>query len=259
MALIDHLAAFATPVSVGPNWTVRIDTHFLGGRRQFHSWEVADIGVLVLVRLGGRVRARKVALLQSKRLFPVGAAVVDDTRDDYEIGFGRLLPSNEATAALSRSTRFVFSLDSKYKSLKTGDAQIKAIREFEKLNHILVHYLFYNPWDVPTEVRTPITAFPKLRGSGTVGARLLPSSVVLTQLKGRPAGYSPTLRDLEGLTPGVGSRFGWRLESFVADLVLGCKEGTLLETLAEPSIQNLFSRRSGPISAAIAVSIEGIG
>lgn len=38
MAFIDELGKFASPALVAPNWTVRLDTHFLGGRRHFYSW-----------------------------------------------------------------------------------------------------------------------------------------------------------------------------------------------------------------------------
>jgi hypothetical protein len=50
--------------------------------------------------------------------------------------------------------------------------------------------------------------------------------------------------------------YGWPLEHFISDLFLGCSEGTPFETISEGRIQTLFYRRSGPISAAIAISIE---
>ena len=50
----------------------------------------------------------------------------------------------------------------------------------------------------------------------------------------------------------------WRLDYFVADLVLSCKEGKVLTADDKEPIANLFSRRSGPISAAIAIAIEGL-
>ena len=77
MALIDELAKFSSPVSVTPEWTVRIDTHFLGGRRHYYGWEIADIGLLVYVRMRGKLYATKVALLQSKRLKPSSGGAVD--------------------------------------------------------------------------------------------------------------------------------------------------------------------------------------
>src|SRR5690242_12768113 len=58
----------APPVAGIDGWTVYIETHFLGGRRHFMNWEVADIGLLVIFRDRGRVLRIKVGLLQSKRL-----------------------------------------------------------------------------------------------------------------------------------------------------------------------------------------------
>ena len=69
-ALIDVLADYGAPQIVAPGWAVRIDVHFLGGRRHYYSWEVADIGVLVLAKHKAAVEAKKIALLQSKRLYP---------------------------------------------------------------------------------------------------------------------------------------------------------------------------------------------
>ncbi len=42
----------------------------------------------------------------------------------------------------------------------------------------------------------------------------------------------------------------------MADLVLKCEQGRLFESVKEEEIFNLFNRRSGPIAAAVAVTIE---
>src|ERR1700744_6718 len=70
LTLIEHLTQFAAPYVVAPGWVVRLDIHFLGGLRHFRHWEVADIGLLVFAKQGSTVVAQKVALLQSKRLYP---------------------------------------------------------------------------------------------------------------------------------------------------------------------------------------------
>lgn len=258
MAFIDKLAEFASPALVAPDWAVRIDTHFLGGRRHFHSWEVADIGLLIFVRLGGRVRAKKVALLQSKRLFPSShSQVVTDTRDDYHIGFGRLLPSNDMTVALAKAATYTFSPSSRYKSLRAADHQAAAIAEFEAERKVPVHYLFYNPWQVPSTVTTPFATLPKLVGTSNAGTRVVPAALVAQKMAGKAPTHAPSFSDLQGLVGQERHLSGWRLDHFVADLVLGCKEGKFLEEQDEGTMRSLFSERSGPISAAIAVAIEG--
>src|SRR4051794_25668942 len=67
---IEHLTHFSTPVVLGSEWITKIESHYLGGLRHWRSWEIADIGVLVFLRLGGSITKSKVALLQSKRLYP---------------------------------------------------------------------------------------------------------------------------------------------------------------------------------------------
>jgi hypothetical protein len=75
MAWIAHLNGYATPRRLTSGWTVKIETHFLGGMRHFRHWEIADIGVLLFVRDPPHVITRKVALLQSKRLYPSNMTV----------------------------------------------------------------------------------------------------------------------------------------------------------------------------------------
>ena len=91
MTLIEHLTQFAAPRVVAPGWTVKLDVHFLGGLRHFDSWEIADIGLLVFAKLGPNVVAQKVALLQSKRLYPTNHPVVEQSSFDYKVGFATLV------------------------------------------------------------------------------------------------------------------------------------------------------------------------
>jgi hypothetical protein len=76
-------------------------------------------------------------------------------------------------------------------------------------------------------------------------------------LAGRSAGYHPSFKDLDHVVSGKAAHAsGWRLEYFMADLVLKCEQGRLFESVKEEEIFNLFNRRSGPIAAAVAVTIE---
>ena len=49
----------------------------------------------------------------------------------------------------------------------------------------------------------------------------------------------------------------WRFDHFVTDLLLGCKQGELIEPEDQVTMRGFSSERSGPLSAAIAVAIEG--
>ena len=57
-AWIAHLNGYATPRRLGNGWTVKIETHFLGGMRHFRRWEIADIGILLFIRDPLRVATR---------------------------------------------------------------------------------------------------------------------------------------------------------------------------------------------------------
>jgi hypothetical protein len=49
---------------------------------------------------------------------------------------------------------------------------------------------------------------------------------------------------------------GWRLEEFVADLLLQCKTGYIAEKESDPGLDAVFRRRTGPIAAAIAITLD---
>lgn len=73
------------------------------------------------------------------------------------------------------------------------------------------------------------------------------------------AGYRPSLadtRDLLARHPNGADLLGWRLEHFMADLLLGYREGRRFGDTDHEALDALFYRRSGPIAATIAVTIE---
>ena len=105
----------------------------------------------------------------------------------------------------------------------------------------------YNPWTVPWEGRIPIADYKPL-GDPKVGVRILPMDVVHSTLGA--ANKSPSLADVSRLDNLP--RYGWRLERFMADL-LACKHGG---AVTDGQLTQLFNRRSGPISAAISITIE---
>jgi hypothetical protein len=68
-------------------------------------------------------------------------------------------------------------------------------------------------------------------------------------------GYRPTLGELRTASDDTFT-YGWPLEFFAGELFLKCHEGSPFETIGDERIQNLFYRRSGPIAAAIAITVE---
>jgi hypothetical protein len=257
LTFIEHLTRFAAPHVVAPGWTVKLDVHFLGGLRHFYRWEIADIGVLVFAKQGNSVVGKKVALLQSKRLYPSRHSVIEEEQVDYEIGFANLLPGGPSANSISTPHDFEFSDSSSYKALRFKDEQFKAIREYETQKQIPVHYLFYNPWLVPTTYAIPTLPTLVLGPRGNGGCRVVRAIDLQKALDGKRDGYSPTFAEVSGLCGGTAAHFsGWRLEYFIADLLMRCKEGHVFSDMNQ-NIESLFYRRSGPIAAAMSITVEG--
>ena len=257
MTLIEHLSQFSGPRVVAPGWAVRIDIHYLGGLRHFHGWEIADIGVLVFAKQRGSVVAKKTALLQSKRLYPKNGGVAEESAEDYNIGFRSLLPSAGSARSLALSHSFQFKETSKYKALMVADEQYKAIESYEAQHKLDVHYLMYNPWVVDVTYTYPLTGTVKLGSAGNAGCRVVPAKTLRAGLVSKAQGYSPSFDEIGKIASGAnGVQNGWRLEHFVSELLLKCKEGILFESLDQENIFSLFNRRSGPIAAAVAVTVE---
>jgi hypothetical protein len=105
IACLDEIGPCLMPESKA---AVEIQTHWLGGRRHFGGWEIADMALFVMVRESGALVARKVALLQSKRLYSREIPVSAVDRSDYEIGIGRLVDRIEPLIPLSTERAFNF-------------------------------------------------------------------------------------------------------------------------------------------------------
>jgi len=238
-------------------WTVYIQTHFLGGRRHFYNWEVADIGLLVIFRNRGKVLRIKVGLLQSKRLYPQEIKQIPDYRNRFQIGFATLLQNPEAFRALAAGRNFSFTKESKYLAVAKGSEQQRTLANYEKTSGIPIYYLFYNPVKIPWSTTVPTIKFPQMPPV-TVGCRAVRARTLIKALARKSRGYHPTYSDVANLpAPFVGVHTGgWALEHFVADELLRCNEGHIASGGTDDVLEQLFYRRSGPISAAIAVTIE---
>lgn len=256
-ALIERIAAHGGPVRVGSGWTVRIETHFLGGGRHFGSWEIADLGILVVVRENGHVRRSKVGLLQSKRLYPVEVSMDEAEDFHYISGIFRLWENVEIAVEASRPTVFRFSQDSEYKQLLSGDEQVTRIRNFEQSRGASVEYLLYNPMDIPWEQAHPLVEPIGLPPENRLGCRVVSSGAVrdcLSKLQGGSSLKLGTLRrELPSPYTRSPNRVGRTLESYVSRLI-SCQEG--YSFTGDDGILSILGRRTGPIAAGIGITFE---
>lgn len=259
-SFIEHFTHHCRPILTPSEWTIRFDCHFIGGGRHYGRWEIADFGVLVIFRHKGRVLRSKVTLLQSKRLFPREASEVETNPLDEYLGFNFLFMSDERWTELTGPRQFAFEPQSLYRSLQIGDEQFDNIEKYERRHKIPVHYLLYNPLLIPSSMTFPITEREGPIGDCIVGCRVVPSSALRKMVRERSVERPPSYEEVstrlcnpftEGETIG-----GFRLESYVVDQLIACKDGLIDNTPKFEHLLHIFSQKSGPIHAAILITFD---
>ena len=260
LTFIEELSNFSAPVRLGSGWTVRIDTHYLGGGRHFGSWEIADIGFLVMFRNAGMLVRSKIALLQSKRLYPTETDFDEDLPVDYLVGFGRLYESEQTHLSVAEPRTFTFAQSSRYQAITKDNDQYAHVEEFETRNGIPVHYMLYHPLRVPSSVSVPRTTTREPRRPNSIGCRIVRSGALREALGDYRSGHVPCYGELQFLLPEPYSskahEVGWRLEHFVAKLLVTCEEGYIARGRNDDGLLTVFNRRVAPISAAIGITFD---
>lgn len=260
LTIIECLTRVEAPILFPSGWRVTLETHFLGGFPMFRSWEIADIGFLLMLRRGGRLLRSKVALLQSKRLYPVELTRDDDYERRQLIGFGRLHREDASYRDLHRPRIFSFKASSQYQALTIGDQQYTSIAAYEKEHGVPVYYLLYNPLSIPWRAHFPVRAMdaqplPRL----SVGCRVITFDSLRSSAVANSAGSHPAYSDIASRLPSFRRpphRAGWTLQHFVVDLLLGCREGYKADLRKDERLETVFFRRTAPISAAIALTVD---
>lgn len=249
-SLIEYLGDHSFSRVLDENWGVRIDAQYMGGGKHYYGWEIADIGILIFFRVRGNIQKVKVALLQSKRLYPVEVTESLHSRNPRPSSFDNLFEARE----------FSFTESSKYNALSLHTEQFERIQQYQIENNIPVYYLFYNPLTLPEVVKFPLDRDIHLSPECIVGCRIVTASSLKNSFNNKGEGYKPSYLDLKN---SLNAPFntpedvtGWRLESFVADLLLGCKEGYKSQTIEDEEIQTVLFRRTAPIWAAISITID---
>lgn len=94
-----------------------------------------------------------------------------------------------------------------------------------------------------------------------LGCRVLTSGEAHTALAALPVGRTPRFLEMVG-TKRVGNvvhpfdQHGWRLESFIADEVMRCREGRLFERPDDSDLYALLYERTAPIASLIQIGID---
>src|ERR1700691_2207556 len=164
--LIEALIPETAPTLLPSGAIVRMDTHNIGGLRRIgrphwdlpfgRRWETADIAVLVFIYRRETLIAKKIGLLQSKRLYPDNNDVDDEDEDGFLYGMNAFIrrESSQAIGALHRE--FSFGERCVYGAIHSGSEQVKSIDALNRDFGKVVYYLLYNPHKVPFSISYPL-------------------------------------------------------------------------------------------------------
>ena len=255
---ISYFSRIPGPFKFVSNWTIRIDAHFIGGGKHYYNWEVADIGLMLIFRRNGQIIRSKMAFLQSKKLYPASVKFV--SQDPYmRMGMGRLLVTESEHQEIVKPKLAKFEERSKYKAFKKDSEQQKAMSSFQEKFQIHMYYLFYNPLVIPYEIESPLRDRPDM-AENRVGCRVIKKDVLDEALKIHDSKYTPSYGDLKYMLQGDhlddSHEGGWRLEYFIADLMLECKEGLIDDSPNFETLYEIMSRKSSPIAASLAITFD---
>ena len=258
--LIEALIPDTAPTLLPSGAIVRMDTHNIGGLRRLgwppwdfpyrHKWETADIAILVFIYRHETLIAKKVGLLQSKRLYPTNNDVEEEDEISFGYGMNRFI-HREGTQAIGVLHRhFSFDDSCVYGSIHAGTHQITAIETLNREFGKVVYYLLYNPHQLPFSIGYPLRnriVIDRL----LIGCRVHDADHLHRTVSGLNEGESPTY----AMVSSVNASFNWPLERWAADLLLTCQVGQQFDDSRDADVRYFLERRSGPIGAALAASI----
>jgi hypothetical protein len=258
LLFISHFAQMQGAIKFGSNWTMRFDAHFIGGGRHYRTWEVADIGLMVIFRKNGKITRSKLTFLQSKKLYanPLKYKPIDPY---YRSGMGRLLVTDEEHRELIEPKILKYSENSKYKALKMDSEQQQAMGSFSQSHNVKLHYLLYNPSLVPWEIKSPVEEIPVIM-ENKVGCRVLSKQLLDKVIAEKEANYSPSYKDIKEFFKDelFGKEFeaGWRMEHFINDLFINGEEGLIDDSPNFETMVNIMGQKSSPISSALSITFD---
>jgi hypothetical protein len=261
MNFISYFSRHQAPFRLPSDWIVSIEVHFMGGGRHYGTWEVADIGVVMVFRRRGKVIRSKLSFLQSKKLYASNVKLVEDFDVGRGMGLGRVfVPDREYEDSIEPRV-LAFKDSSRYLAYKKGSEQQNTMRHFEGRWDTEMYYQFYNPLRIPHQVRVPLEERPATTGVNRVGCRVVRKSELDAALKRFEKGYSPSYQDLlQALASddlGAASAGGWRLEDF-AELMLICKAGLTDDSPNYESLDILMRQKSMPMGAAVSFTFDDV-
>ena len=254
ISFIETLSNYSAPRVVAPDWAVRIAAHFIGNIRHRRRYEIADIGIVFVFKKGPAVLARKLVLLQSKRLYPSNNEVIEFDDFDYDLGLALVTERERLETPLFSQVRFEFDITSAYGALKPNSNQCSVIQEHLRDTNIPVFYLMYNPLVLPWQISYPTFLRDAELPQREFGTRIISADKVHRILESRVNSVALKVADLSEDNEN-NYLFGFSLEDFFDDVVR-CEQGYLFDRNRDAGLRRLFARKSGPIFCIVEVVIE---
>ena len=260
--LIEALIPDSAPTLLESGAIVRMDTHNIGGLRrlgaphwdwdhpQRRRWETADIAILIFVYRRDALIAKKIGLLQSKRLFPINGDVDDEDEIGFLHGMNAFIRRDGQQAAASLHRTYGFDENCVYAAIQAGRRQVGLIDNLNQDFGKAVYYLLYNPPELPYSVDYPLRQRIRV-GDMPIGNRVVDANDVHRALSTLSEGQPPSFARLRSEC----AARDWPLETWAADLLLTCQVGQQFDDNNDDRVRYFLERRSGPIGAALAASI----
>ncbi len=258
--LIECLIPDTAPLLLPSGAIVRMDTHNIGGLRRMgwplwdgpspRRWETADIAILVFVYRNEKLVAKKIGLLQLKRLYPENHDVEDDDQIAFMYDMNAFLRKDSTLAIGALHREFKFNDGCIYGALAAGSDQTASIDKLNEKFGPIVYYLLYNPHIMPLTVTYPVRERLNVEAP-VIGCRVFEAESVHRMLGSLGKHAAPSYQAMQA----AGENSNWQLEVWAADLLLSCKVGQQFDDTRDSEVRYLLERRSGPIGAALAVSI----
>jgi hypothetical protein len=199
--LIEALIPETAPTLLPSGAIVRMDTHNIGGLRRIgrphwdfpfgRRWETADIAILVFIYRHERLIAKKIGLLQSKRLYPENNDVEEEDAIGFLHGMNAFIRRESSQSVGTLHRNFVFSENCTYGAIHSGSDQVRSIDDLNGNFGKAAYYLLYNPHVIPLTVSYPLRERIRI-DQPAIGCRVFDTDQVHQTLSALAEGASPT-------------------------------------------------------------------
>ncbi|WP_419826505.1 hypothetical protein [Sphingomonas sp.] len=262
--LIEALIPDSAPALLESGAIVRMDTHNIGGLRrlgaphwdwdhpQRRRWETADIAILVFVYRRDALIAKKIGLLQSKRLFPLNGDVDDEDEIGFLHGMNAFIRRDGQQAAASLHRTYGFDENCVYAAIRAGHRQVGLIDNLNQDFGKAVYYLLYNPPELPYSVDYPLRQRIRV-GDMQIGNRVVDADDVHRALSTLSEGQPPSFARLRSEC----AARDWPLETWAADLLLTCKVGQQFDDNNDDRVRYFLERRGADRRGSSRVNYAG--